>query len=893
MEAALERSTGPERCGELLSLALVSLSPWVFGAVEAWAVLALELGIGALALLATFAAWRAGRRLRVFTAPSLALLGLIALARFQSTPLPDGWLRTVAPATATTRAALAPGTPVRVIDEESNPVAPPAPVLSVDRDESLRAAARLTAAWVLYQAVLALGGGHGALRRYGIVLAVNAALLSLFALVQALAWNGKIYWVRPSPIVVAWNTGGPFVGHSPLAAELNLGLGFALAFLLTPGRGRFQPWTAYVASVIAVGIVASHSRTGFLAMIAALGVTAAQYRAGRLRSGRGMALGLTTTLLIIPLMLVAMGQTSPLSRIGTIADKASYSPRLEIWKSALSAWRDRPFWGAGLGTFATAAAPYVRNDDGAVYTRAENEYLDLLAEGGIVAAALAGVLLIGMARDARAALRKAESPRDRLLVLGAIFGLVSLAVHSLGDFATHIPAVAVAAIVLAARLVGLGIDGEPASACLPQRRAAWALAGGAMLALMVVMVSQGVSLARAERALAGAGLPLPGSAQPEPSAGDAPVPGLEPRRAALAAAVALRPDWAEGYVRLGLTELALYRATATQWLSSAGGPDGQATVLASPLWLHGLVHGMGTEGVSPTWDGEAPAERRTPARQAPQEPRPPENPPSRTDLRGSQQLELRQVLDQEPVRRYLIPATHAFLEARRCAPTLALPHAELAQLDYLVAGGEPVAVHAARALRLGRASAGTLILAGEAALQAGDVALGCRCLNAALAARPATAAAVAEAVGPALPSELILEQVLTPGPGAHLVDFADRLYGEPEDVAVRNRFLRVALKRLPADAWPGRAERLRLEAVAAAALDDRALARRRMEEALRLEPDQSTWRAQLIIWLIDWGEPAEARRQAMLGKHLDPSNWRFNQALEAAAEALAQGGSTD
>ena len=62
-----------------------------------------------------------------------------------------------------------------------------------------------------------------------------------------------------------------------------------------------------------------------------------------------------------------------------------------------------------------------------------------------------------------------------------------------------------------------------------------------------------------------------------------------------------------------------------------------------------------------------------------------------------------------------------------------------------------------------------------------------------------------------------------------------------------------------------------------------------MEEALRIEPARNDWRQQFILWLIEWGDPAEARRQALVGLHREPGNWRFNQGLEAAAEALAQG----
>jgi tetratricopeptide (TPR) repeat protein len=348
---------------------------------------------------------------------------------------------------------------------------------------------------------------------------------------------------------------------------------------------------------------------------------------------------------------------------------------------------------------------------------------------------------------------------------------------------------------------------------------------------------------------------LPGSALPEAQAANVPAPDLPQRRIALAEALVLRPDWAEGHLRLGLTYLGLYRTQAQEWLRDAAGGPGPAAILAGPLRLHGVVH-RGDDVAQP---------------------------------------DTRALLDQEPIRKNLVPAARSFLEARRCCPTLALAHAELAQLDFLIERGEPVAVHAARALRLGRGAAEVLILAAQAAMQAGDADLACACWRGALAARPEVWIEVADQAGVVLPPERVLTQILTPGSGQHLVYFAERLYAEPEDAEVRTRYMREALKRLEHEDEHGlqESERCQLVARAAAAVGAPGLARKQMERALRLEPTRSDWRQQLILWLIEWDDPAEARRQALVGLHLEPANWRLRQALEAAADALAQGSATN
>src|SRR5262249_24771583 len=160
-------------------------------------------------------------------------------------------------------------------------------------------------------------------------------------------------------------------------------------------------------------------------------------------------------------------------------------------------------------------------------------------------------------------------------------------------------------------------------------------------------------------------------------------------------------------------------------------------------------------------------------------------------------------------------------------------------------------------------SAGVLVLAAQTSLQAGDTQRACDCWRAALQTRPEGWVDIADQVAVVLPPDKILTQILTPGRGQHLVYFAERLYAEPAEATVHAQDLRAALDRLDRDAGLSEAERCQLTARAAAALGDHDMARKRMETALRLEPARSEWRQQLILWLIEWGEPSDARRHAL------------------------------
>ena len=52
-----------------------------------------------------------------------------------------------------------------------------------------------------------------------------------------------------------------------------------------------------------------------------------------------------------------------------------------------------------------------------------------------------------------------------------------------------------------------------------------------------------------------------------------------------------------------------------------------------------------------------------------------------------------------PIGDDLVPALRAFLEARRCCPVLALPHAVVGGLDFLMERGEPAEVYLRRSAR--------------------------------------------------------------------------------------------------------------------------------------------------------------------------------------------------
>ncbi len=693
--------------------ALVVLPPWAFGSVEAWAGLILA---GLVVVLAGLSVFAGGRRKP--GGPALALAGLALLGVVQALPMGEAVVSRLAPGSASLIRSMAPRSPQGVVGAEGSGVSPPSMSVSLEPESSRKAAVSLAVAALAFWAS-SVPTGRRDLARLGLLLALNCAVLAVFARVQALSWDGRIFWARPSPMEDGRDTGGPFVGHGPLAAYLCLGLGFALAGLRAgrrPGPGR-AVW-AYLAFAIGAGLIGSHSRTGVLAAVGASVVVAAEMGV----RGRWIAAGVIGFGLLVIVVTCVDGSTSSLLRLTSLADNGSLAPRLEIARAAVRAWADRPVFGSGFGTFSTVAAPYLTSDDGRFVARAENEWLDLLTEGGLVGV---GIALAGLASLTRA-IRQTGKSWD---VAAAAFGLVALAIHALGDSPLHVPGVAIPAAVLAGVAWGGGQKGRsgcsmedhsgadpdsprsheehegrhkemgefPSSLCLPSC-SSW-LRGeflgvfhfGAFVAvagLAVLILRSKACDAMAEVELARGGLPLPGSAMPSAGPDDSPRSVLETRRHALIRALAHRPDWAEGHLRLALTATALYRRTVLEWIAEDGAEGPSTEDLGDPLALRRAV------------------------------------------LAGSPEM-----MAADPVRDHLVPAARSFLEARRCSPAMAWPHLGLATVDFLLIGPDSSGDHLGRTLARASPDGAWLERVAEVARQSGRADLERRALERARSVR--------------------------------------------------------------------------------------------------------------------------------------------------------------
>jgi O-antigen ligase len=123
--------------------------------------------------------------------------------------------------------------------------------------------------------------------------------------------------------------------------------------------------------------------------------------------------------------------------------------RKDIWRATWKMIADHPFAGVGMGGYWAAIPTYHDASGTMTPQQAHNDYLELMASGGIVGLAIGVWFVVAVFRRTSANLKTGSRFR-RAACFGAAIGLIGVAVHSLVDFGLHLTA---NALVFAALIV--------------------------------------------------------------------------------------------------------------------------------------------------------------------------------------------------------------------------------------------------------------------------------------------------------------------------------------------------------------------------------------------------------------------------------------------------------
>lgn len=379
-----------------------------------------------------------------------ALLASLAAMLVQLVPLPGAIAGPLSPRSWPMQAML-----------HFEPIAPSWP-LSIDarltRIAFTHAAAPVLLFWAAREA-LARGGVRSACR----MIAWTGLALTLVALAQratgplTLLWR----WRAPDPGSQPF---GPFVNPNHCAAWLvmaaALTAGYFVAHRRTHRTGHssrrllLRDWLADGSGLILagalvmmlLGVAASLSRAAILAATVALGCGLASLPRRR-AVGRSVLVGGAIVAMVLAAALWA--NRDGLERKFSAATAVS---RVAIWKETAPLVTD--FWltGTGAGTYSRAMLHYQQTGRELHFNQAHSEYVQLMAEGGLLLTVPSLVAILGWLALARRRLR-CDAHELFWVRLGAACGLLGLGVQGLFETASRVPANALLAAVLAAIVV--------------------------------------------------------------------------------------------------------------------------------------------------------------------------------------------------------------------------------------------------------------------------------------------------------------------------------------------------------------------------------------------------------------------------------------------------------
>jgi O-antigen ligase len=295
------------------------------------------------------------------------------------------------------------------------------------------------------------------------------ALMGIFGLVQYFSGSNSIYWFRQTRVTAF----GPFFNRDHFAGYMELFIGLPVALIVTRSAyGELRLICGVAAMFMGVAAVFTLSRGGMISIVAELIFLAAMslrhYRkSGRERGKARIAMSVTAVVTILAAIVTGviwLGAEPVINRIATGDPNNSdlskaqsfYSHRGIIWENTWTMIRHNPLIGVGLGAFETAYPNYARENGGdGITAEAHNDYLQILADAGLIGAAFAlwfiFLLFRAIARGVRA-----TDPLMAAIALGGGAGVFGLLVHSLFDFNLHLPSHAMVFLVLTTVISRIG-----------------------------------------------------------------------------------------------------------------------------------------------------------------------------------------------------------------------------------------------------------------------------------------------------------------------------------------------------------------------------------------------------------------------------------------------------
>jgi O-antigen ligase len=420
---------------------------FAFAGTYRWTTLPIALGVSALAFLAPPHIAPAGTRLT-----DLGFITAAAAIAAQLIPLPYSVRVAIAPASISYE---------QIARLTTAGIAPAAGPITVNRAATLLALLAVIALLALFwsaRAAFHRGGVRTTIRG----IALMGALLAPLGVIQHAIAPHRFYglWTSHIPNALVYT---PFMNRNDFASWLIMAIpltaGYAIAHIQSHRRTGvpFDPEAALDSRTIVLGValivmtagvLATMSRSALIGSSAALVVFLLLSRGRISRQWIVWMLAIVSGVVLVAAVYAANASALTTRLSGAVSE--GLAGRVTIWRQTWPMVRD--FWpvGSGVGTYQQVMVLYQTITSRLFYiSHADNEYLQILAEGGALVAIPAAVAAIGLVTIVVKRLRSDRTPLFWMRA-GAASGLVAAAVQNCFEMTLRVPANGVLLAILAA-----------------------------------------------------------------------------------------------------------------------------------------------------------------------------------------------------------------------------------------------------------------------------------------------------------------------------------------------------------------------------------------------------------------------------------------------------------
>ena len=246
---------------------------------------------------------------------------------------------------------------------------------------------------------------------------------------------------------------GTFVNRNHFAGYLLMVIPLTIGFLFSRGAQSFRKsrhWLnqlsvldgkslliGFSVVVMALGLILSSSRMGILSLLFSFSLIILLVRnpqeGSRFSKRSALILGLAI------LWGASIGLDAVISRFFLISD--DLGTRQMIWRDTQAIVRDFPLVGTGLGTFTQVFPMHRSFHIRGLVTHAENDFLQLVSEVGIIGFGLVFVLFLILIVRAVSNIRSLSlTEPQRYLGIGGLVGILALMCHSVVERNIQVPA---------------------------------------------------------------------------------------------------------------------------------------------------------------------------------------------------------------------------------------------------------------------------------------------------------------------------------------------------------------------------------------------------------------------------------------------------------------------